>query len=164
MAGAEVFDAFTVARFLANCASFEKDDCWEWQGIRNSNGYGRFSYKDSHVLAHRMAFRMFFGEIPDGMVVCHRCDNRLCVNPRHLWLGTQRENLSDAATKGRMYRPDSRADRNGNTSLTWDKVRAIRKMNNEGTKKYLIAKAFGVSPSTITNIVKHQTWKGDGPC
>lgn len=159
MAGREFFDPFVIARFLS-CSSLSDDDrCWQWHGLENTNGYGRFSYKDSHVLAHRLAFRIFVGAIPDGMVVCHKCDNRKCVNPHHLWLGTQSENLRDAVRKGRMHRPDTTGENNGNTPLTWEKVRAIRAMADSGSKRFMLAKVFNVSPSTIANIIKHETWR-----
>lgn len=151
-------DAFMIARFLSH-VDRSNEGCWNWNGIENSNGYGRFSINDRHELSHRVSYRIFFGEIPEGLNVCHQCDNRKCVNPDHLWLGSQSENLIDASAKGRMKRPDTRADRNGNTSLTWEKVHAIRDMHGRGVRKFHIAKLFNVSPSTISNITNHETWK-----
>lgn len=151
-------DPFLLARFLESIER-NANGCWNWTEAENSNGYGRFVIRGEQQLAHRAAYTLFFGDIPDGLNVCHRCDNRKCVNPEHLWLGTQSDNLTDASVKGRMFRPDTRADKNGNTSLTWDQVRAIRDMHQSGVRKYRIAGLFGVSPSTITNITKHETWK-----
>ena len=102
---------------------------------------------------------MFFGEIPTGLNVCHRCDNRLCVNPEHLWLGTQTENLKDAVEKGRHKVPDTSGEKNGNRSLDWGKVRTIRQMHAKGVRKFHIAKLFKVSPSTVANVVNSETWK-----
>jgi hypothetical protein len=152
-------DPFIIARFLSHVDAIEDGKCWEWSGITNSNGYGRFSFKDVHRLAHRVSFEIFFGPIPQGMNVCHRCDNRLCVNPEHLWLGTQSENLRDAVSKGRLSQPDTAAEKNGNRRLDWEKVQAIRDMHRSGVKKYHIAGLFGVSPSTIANITNFETWK-----
>lgn len=154
-------DPFVMARFLGNVDQSAPDGCWQWKGIENSNGYGRFSYKDSHRLAHRFSYELFFGPVPNGMNVCHRCDNRKCVNPEHLWLGSQSQNLSDAVSKGRMHRPDTKGPRNGNTSLTWEKVDTIRSMHTGGVPKFRIAALFGVSQSTICNITNNQTWKDD---
>lgn len=153
-------DPFVMARFLANTIR-DRRDCWNWTGSENSNGYGRFVLNDRHILAHRLSYELFFGKIPNGLNVCHKCDNRKCVNPEHLWLGSQSENLTDASTKGRMKQPDTRAHRNGNTTLTWDKVRAIRAMHARGLRKFHIARLFNVSASTISNITNHQTWKDE---
>ena len=159
MTQCRIDDPFIIARFLCY-ADFENEGaCWEWCGVENSNGYGRFSYRNQYVLAHRFSYLIFFGAIPDGMNVCHTCDNRKCVNPSHLWLGTQAENITDAVRKGRMRHPDTRADKNGNTTLDWHRVRAIRAMHDQGTKKFRIAQLFGVSPSTIGNIINYETWK-----
>lgn len=148
-------------RFLKQAETNGLDhlSCWNWKGAQNSNGYGRFILKNKHVLAHRVSYEFFIGTIPDGMVVCHACDNRLCVNPHHLWIGSQSDNLKDAASKGRMHMPDTRAELNGNKKLTWPKVCEIRQMHEGGAKAYIIAKMFGVSPGTIGDIVKFKTWR-----
>lgn len=82
-----------------------KGDCWEWQGVIGHNGYGRFEVGGRNGIlfrAHRFSWLFYRGEIPDGFVICHSCDNRKCANPDHLWIGTQTENMQDASRKGRM--------------------------------------------------------------
>jgi len=148
-------------RFLkqTDTAGLDVDVCWLWKGAVNSNGYGRFIDKNVHKLAHRVAYEIFVGPIPDGQNACHSCDNRLCVNPHHLWIGTQSANLKDAVSKGRMFRPNTNGERNGNHKLCDDDVRTIRAMFHGGQRRYRIAEHFGVSPSTVGDIIAGKIWK-----
>lgn len=83
--------------------------CWEWQGNRNQTGYGLFTVggRRSGMVAHRFSYDRFVASIPDGLKVLHRCDNRRCVNPAHLFLGTQLDNMRDASQKGRIVSPNT---------------------------------------------------------
>lgn len=96
-------DESIARRFWQNVA--RSDGCWEWTGLLNTHGYGRF-WPGHHMVAHRYSWLLHHGHIPDGRVVMHSCDNRKCVSPYHLSLGTQRDNLLDAKRKGRL--PDQR--------------------------------------------------------
>ena len=134
------------------------DECWEWTGATWADGAGQFyvNGKETVEKAYRASFIINFGPIPDGMLVCHHCDNRRCVNPRHLFLGTQKDNMSDAAVKGRI----SSGERHYNSKLSFAFVSEIRILYEKGgfTHKSL-AKKYGVASATISDLLRGATWK-----
>ena len=95
-----------IARFLNFINKTE--NCWLWKGSVFASGYGRFSLRQRSMKAHRVAYILFKGEVIEGKIVCHKCDNPLCVNPDHLWLGTFVENTHDMIIKGRLSRTRSK--------------------------------------------------------
>lgn len=101
--------------FEANLMPIPESGCWMWLGSTDDKGYGRYRTRvktSLPKLTHRLSWVFNFGEIPDGMKVCHKCDVRCCVNPNHLFLGTQKDNLRDMVRKGRGRKPGPRVKRN----------------------------------------------------
>jgi hypothetical protein len=131
--------------------------CIEWQGKLNAAGYGMYYELGETYIASRLSYELTYGPIHKGLHVCHRCDNRRCINPNHLFVGTPKENTDDAIRKGR--RNTQQGERNGNAKLNWEKVREIRAKLRIGIKPNEIAKLYAVSTSCIENILYNNTWK-----
>ena len=128
--------------------------CWLWYGATTHQGYGRFNINKKNEHAHRVSYRLYIGEIPDALCVLHRCDTPYCVNPYHLFLGTRRDNNLDRDTKGRTA--DTCGIKNGRAKLSDEQVLKIKNDNRKGT---VIAKEYGVNPSTVCKIRKGRTWQ-----
>jgi hypothetical protein len=134
----------------------QNDGCWKWLGRLSPSGYGRFMTQGKTVTASRYFYEISIGPIPEGLFVCHKCDNRACVNPEHLFLGTKKDNAQDCIAKGR-HRPTRGVDRPA-AKLTEEKVREIRRLYRKGDGSYL-AWQFGVSASVINSIVARKAWR-----
>lgn len=131
------------------------EECWEWTAYVAPNGYGNFHIEGKSVYAHRVAYELSNEtKISKGLVVCHKCDNRKCVNPNHLFLGTQQDNIRDMFNKGRQHKVKP-----WTTKLNETKVRKIRELCALGYAKEDIAKTFGVKRCTIANIEARRLWK-----
>lgn len=155
------------------CVSIRRDRCWEWIGSLNQDGYGQVRVNKRLIGAHRVAWELTHGAIPDGLKVLHNCpagDNPSCVNPAHLFLGTQQENITDMVNKGRHTRGEShiwsrnlhraQGEDNGRAKLTAAAVRFIRKRYAQGGVTFKqLARAFAVSDTTISSIVKRKIWR-----
>lgn len=136
--------------------------CWLWHGGVNEHGYGIFGRgrrKDGVIKAHRHAYQLTKGPIPDGLVVRHRCDVPACVNPEHLELGTQKDNARDSIERGRAVKPPVRRGRdNVNGKLDEDAVRSIRRERAAGTSLETLAKRYGVGISSISRVALGRCW------
>lgn len=131
------------------------DDCWEWQGNRDSRGYGRFRLEGKSIGVHRAAYILTHGPISADRVVCHRCDNPACCNPAHLFLGTTKDNVQDMIQKGRDAMVGSA---NSNAKLTEPDVIRIREMAQTGMTYQAIADHFNVTISLIGKVVTRRMW------
>ncbi len=130
--------------------------CWYWRGCRDKLGYGRFTLGK----AHRVSYQIFKGEIPPKMSVLHRCDVRNCVNPDHLFLGNQLDNMRDAANKKRIKPPSFNGEKNPMAKYSEQTVKEIRAKFNTGkhSQRYL-AKEYGMSFMNLNRIVRNLLWK-----
>lgn len=132
----------------------DTDACWEWEGKTEYTGYGRLKHDGKSLLAHRVSWTLHNGDIPDGLLVCHKCDNPPCVNPNHLFIGTQKENLADRAAKGRFH--PTKGDRHGMSKLTEKDVVSVIM---DGRSFDEIASIYGVTRSNIHYIKTAKSWK-----
>ena len=131
-------------------------DCHLWTAARDGDGYGAFQVEGRTLKAHRWGYTHYIGPIPDGLNVCHTCDEPACQRLDHLFLGTQADNMADRDRKGRQYRPSG--ENNPNTKLTEDDVRAIRQRAAAGEMKIILAAEYGLHRMTVSKIVRRVTW------
>ncbi|OWK35220.1 HNH endonuclease signature motif containing protein [Fimbriiglobus ruber] len=138
-------------RFHQKYAVNPETGCWEWACYRHPKGYGIMGIgKYTKVRAHRFAYERLVGPIPAGLQVCHRCDNRRCVNPAHLFLGTNQDNIRDMWAKGRAAKIERK--------LTWPMATNIRILYCRGMTIEAISGIYGVEDETIRHVVKGLSW------
>lgn len=138
----------------------KESGCIEWTGA-TSDGYGSICVRKKNgkkgtIGTHRLSYQAYFGDIPQGMCVCHKCDNRKCVNPEHLFLGTHLDNAKDREVKGRG---NHQIGEKCTAKLKEKQVVLIRKLYKHGILQKDIANRFGINPSTISYIITRKTWK-----
>lgn len=134
--------------------------CWLWAAMIDRHGYGRVWALGRLDGSHRVSYRLHHGPIPDGLHVCHKCDVRACVNPAHLFLGTQAENMADRNEKGRASGGSSPGEAHPMAKLTNADVTMIRRIYAAGREpQAALARQFGVSESVVSGIVHGRTWK-----
>jgi len=138
-----------VERFWAFVEKGSDAECWNWKGAKKDSGYGVIGLGNKLIRAPRLSYTMEYGEIPRGKFVCHHCDNPSCVNPKHLFLGTNQDNMNDMCNKERNSR-----------ILSIEKVRDIKQLLAEGGKSQVeIGIIYGVDNTTINKIAKGINWK-----
>lgn len=147
-------------RFMDKVREEPNTGCWLWRGSLLPGGYGCFVDNRKKKIAHRLSWALFRGEIPDGYRVCHKCDIRNCVNPDHLFLGTQADNIRDMVQKNRHQF----GEKHSAAKLNSSQVVQIRELLATGATQRKIAELFGVCNSTISQIHSGKVWKSvEGP-
>jgi HNH endonuclease len=140
-------------RFVAKTVPEPNTGCWLWAASIGDRGYGIAWHDGKAQRAHRVSYRLHIGDIPEGAIVCHRCDVPACVNPEHLFLGTQADNMRDKKDKGRS----ARGERNGAARLTVADVSRIRALRGVVTQRAL-ANELGVAHWAIGRVMRGETW------
>lgn len=156
-------------RFWTKVAITADDSkCWEWQRAKNADGYGKFGtggrkHKKQH-LAHRFSWELSNGEIPNELHVLHNCDNPACVNPKHLFLGTNLDNIADKLMKNRQSKGEmvslmTRGENNPNSKLTNKEIEYIRRRYAQGgILQRELGVQFGISQANVSAIVLRKAW------
>lgn len=143
-------------RFWGHVNKSVPSGCWLWTSAVNQSGYGAFCIVKGAHIAHRIAYTLANGPIPDGLYVLHKCDVKLCVNPEHLFIGTQDDNMKDRSAKGRAPIGEG----NKLSKLKSEQVLEIRRLHaSKELGPNAIASRFGVSPANVQYIVTRKTWK-----
>ena len=134
--------------------------CWLWLDTPNTHGYGRMKVAGRFRLAHRISYEIHKGDIPQDLCVRHNCDNRLCVNPEHLLVGTNSDNVADRVRRGRNHSFNGRraGAGNPNAKLTIEDVVAIRELRFSGLTLRSIGNRYGVAQRTIRDIFLGRSW------
>jgi hypothetical protein len=177
-------DERQIAKFWAQVdQSGGEDSCWKWTrycGNATNKGYGQYHFRDKKVYTHIFAYKLACGDVPQGLEVCHTCDNPSCCNPKHLFLASHQENMQDRSRKGRgggargrkpglrksyddvpLREPNNKSgERNAKAKLTDDQVRRIRSRYAEGDiSQRKLAAEYGVHASLIGFIVRRAAWQ-----
>ena len=143
----------TIDELLSKSQPIPFSGCFIWDLSVDKTGYARTTNNGKTVVGHRLAYKLAYGDIPEGIFVCHRCDIPSCINPQHLFLGAHSENMKDMVTKKRS----AKHERHSQSKLNSEKVKSIRNSNKNVSQ---ISREFGVHRSTIRDVLDEITWKG----
>jgi hypothetical protein len=154
--------------YISENSEIDINDCWIWKKYKNNKGYGHPKFKGESILAHRLSYLTFIGEIPNNLHVLHNCDNPTCVNPKHLFLGTNQDNMKDRNNKNRQSRLKGKD--HGRSKLVQEEVDEIRilysaelaeRARGKGIQltQRELAERFRVGETQISDIVNNKIWK-----
>ena len=148
-------------RFWSRVDKLGENECWNWLGSKLRGGYGNLNIDGGTFQAHRVSYILHFGEIPDGMLVCHTCDNPPCVNPKHLWLGTHLDNARDKVNKHRQ----AKGEFCGRVKYTAEEIGCIRLVYfYSHCSMHKIARLYKITYSHINAILHNRVWKNENFC
>jgi YesN/AraC family two-component response regulator len=170
-----------IERFWSKVEKKGEDECWNWTGSISTSKYGQINIDHKNYTAHRIVYELIKGEIPAGLFVCHKCDNTLCCNPFHLFLGTYQDNMDDMKRKGRQnklsgekhpsfgkhrstevkdkLRLKNIGENNPNSKLSEKDIKEIRGMYKNKIPQKQIAKQFGICHDYVSTIVRNESWR-----
>lgn len=137
----------------------KEKQCWRWTGASRGNGYGCLKVKGRVIDSHRVSWLIYRGEIKKGHIICHRCNNRWCANPKHLYQGTYKSNVKDSIRDGTHHLPPVGTvygERHPRSKLNYKKADEIKK---SGLSQRKLAKKYGVHRSTIRAVLYGETWR-----
>lgn len=151
-------------RFWYNVDIKEDHECWIRKASLTGFGYTQLKIEGESVASHRFSWEIHNGNIPvikgkNRLCVLHKCDNRACVNPHHLFLGTQKDNIQDMIKKGRRHNSPAKGSQVHGSKLTENQVRIIKRSLKLGIDQWILSKIFQISAGTICNIYKNKRWK-----
>lgn len=141
--------------FYKNITPGQPDECWIWPMSTDEKGYGRVRLGTKEYSAHRLSYEVHNGPIPNGLFVCHKCDNSICVNPHHLFLGTPKDNSADMVKKDRQ----AKGERINKGKFVEADIIEIRRLAGQGVQSKDIAALFGMDTSTVSEIINRKTWR-----
>jgi hypothetical protein len=153
--------------YISENSEIDINGCWIWKRYKDKKGYGLLTFKGNPILAHRLSYLTFVGEIPNNLFVLHTCDNPTCVNPKHLFLGNHQDNMKDRNNKNRQ----AKGEDNGRSKLVQEEANEIRDLYSAELEERAkgkdfqltqrkLAKRFKVSQTTIKDIVNNKRWAG----
>jgi hypothetical protein len=143
------------AETVRNYTTENETGCWIWNHNKNRNGYGTVVYNSKRWLAHRLSYHLLVSKVTNTMVVCHHCDTPPCINPAHLFVGTNLDNIRDAVNKGRMHR----GEKTHGAKLNAESVAEILRRHAAGETRASLEKEFNMSQTGIWSIIHRRTWR-----
>lgn len=137
----------------------KENKCWIWKGAKSGDGYGAIKVNGKQTSIHRQSYKEFIGYIPDGLCICHKCDEPLCCNPEHLFLGTHKQNTKDSVKKNRARCLRQNGSLNPSAKFNEELVKEIKKLFKKGWMTRDIEDLLGIPHKNLEDIKYNKTWR-----